>query len=353
MEKRSHYFLKPLKTFRDVRVILLLCRTRTPYLIRCYCVAMSEEDLPNASFEIEGKALKTTDAPHRSVPAVRLDPPPPERMVVFEYLEGVSFSEISRKKLPTFSWEMWFDQIAQSLAWLSHIAGAPIMHGDIAPGNVMLLSDDRPVLVDFSSARLLDGACPTPPTMFSGTVSYAAPECLTAAPCPESDLFSLAMTFLSVMSGVPGKRLTDKRIRRELRRIESPFQEKLFGCLSPDPKVRRKSVAASWTSLVYGAPIATRQDVHIAPVAALSSEQRSESTELTYRDTSIAATTTAVEDNERSQVPPIPSECRTNVRDETLPHTDALERCPFEVSTCPFLKAASALLSDKEISVLQ
>jgi len=104
---------------------------------------------------------------------------------------------------------MWFDRLVQSLAWLSHVAGAPVMHGDIAPDNVMFLPDDQPVLVDFSSARLLDGECPIPPTMFSGTVSYAAPECLTAAPCPESDLFSLAMTFLSVMSGVPGKRLTE------------------------------------------------------------------------------------------------------------------------------------------------
>ncbi len=345
--------MKPLTSFLDVRVISLLCRTRTPYLLRCYGVAMSEEDLPKASFDMEDNALKVTDTPILSMPAVRLDPPPAERMVVFEYLEGSTLSAISRRKLPISSWEMWFDRLVQSLAWLSHVAGAPVMHGDIAPDNVMFLPDDQPVLVDFSSARLLDGECPIPPTMFSGTVSYAAPECLTAAPCPESDLFSLGMTFLSVMSGVPGKRLTEKRIRRELRRIESPFQEKLRGCLSPDPKVRRASVDASWTSLVYGMPVVTRSDVHVVPVAVTRTEQMSVIDKPTDRDISNAATTTAIEDDKTPFRSHIPSKCRKSVRDEVRSQAVTVRDCPFEKSKCPFLKAASELLSYEEISMLQ
>ena len=158
--------MKPLTSFLDVRVISLLCRTRTPYLLRCYGVAMSEEDLPKASFDMEDNALKVTDAPILSMPAVRLDPPPAERMVVFEYLEGSTLSAISRRKLPISSWEMWFDRLVQSLR-LSHV---PVRRHawNIAPDNVMFLPDDQPVLVDFSSARLLDGECPIPPTMFSG-----------------------------------------------------------------------------------------------------------------------------------------------------------------------------------------
>lgn len=344
--------MKPMTTFQDVRVISLLCRTRTPHLLRCYGVAMPEEDLSDTSFDVEDKVPKATDAPILTIPAVRLDPPPAERMVVFEYIEGIPLFEISRKKLPISSWEMWFDRLAKSLAWLSHIADAPVMHGDIAPDNVMLI-DDQPVLVDFSSARLLDGACPTPSTMFSGTVSYAAPECLTAAPCPESDLFSLAMTFLSVMSGVPGKRLTEKRIRRELRRVESPFREKLCGCLSPDPKVRRASVDASWTSLVYGVPITTRSDAHVVPVAATGTEQRSVIGELMDRDTSSAATTTAIKNGQTPYGSHIPSKCRKSVREEVPPKASAVRDCPFEKSRCPFLKAASELLSCEEISMLQ
>ncbi|NLZ66069.1 MAG: hypothetical protein GX910_00185 [Clostridiaceae bacterium] len=341
MEKRPPYFLKPLNKFLDVRIIPLLWRTRTPHLLRCYGIAMPEEDFSDASYKATETAYKASDPSSFFVPVLELDSPPSERMVVFEYLQGVSFSEMPRNVLSATCWETWFDRLAQSLAWLSHIAGAPVMHGDIAPSNIMLLSDDQPVLVDFSSARLLDGLCPTPPTTFSGTLSYAAPEYLTATPCPESDLFSLAMTFLSVISGVPGKRLTEKRIQRELRGIESPLQAKLRSCLSADPQMRRTAVGSSWTLLVYDTFSTTKSDDGLTSVSLSQGNILND----------CAAKTTG--DGKLIHEPADQSECVKIVHDDVYSRTDASRRCPFEASTCPFIEAASTLLSCNKASMLQ
>ena len=195
MEKRPPYFLKPLNKFLDVRIIPLLWRTRTPHLLRCYGIAMPEEDFSDASYKATETAYKASDPSSFFVPVLELDSPPSERMVVFEYLQGVSFSEMPRNALSATCWETWFDRLAQSLAWLSHIAGAPVMHGDIAPSNIMLLSDDQPVLVDFSS-RVFWTACVRLRRRHFPAPLLCGSEYLTATPCPESDLFSLAMTFL-------------------------------------------------------------------------------------------------------------------------------------------------------------
>jgi transcriptional regulator with GAF, ATPase, and Fis domain len=96
-----------------------------------------------------------------------------------------------------------FTRAAQELAGaLAYMHGRGVVHGDVSPANVRLAGEGegaRAVLIDFGLAgppRPGDGrAC--------GTLGYAAPEALTGARTPASDLFALGATLYETWSGAP------------------------------------------------------------------------------------------------------------------------------------------------------
>lgn len=89
-------------------------------------------------------------------------------------------------------------QLAEAVAVL-HDAG--IVHGDLAPENVLLRADDPPVLVDFSSASWAEEAVPQDSP---GTVGFSCPVRFAAgarAACAQ-DVWSLAALCYSACVGV-------------------------------------------------------------------------------------------------------------------------------------------------------
>ncbi len=97
-----------------------------------------------------------------------------------------------------------FAQVAVDLTTaLAHLHARGIMHGDVSPGNVRLAQDAgtawRAVLIDFGLAGppLAGGAGAR------GTLGYAAPEALTGARTPATDLFGLGATLFELWSGAP------------------------------------------------------------------------------------------------------------------------------------------------------
>jgi transcriptional regulator with GAF, ATPase, and Fis domain/Tfp pilus assembly protein PilF len=97
-----------------------------------------------------------------------------------------------------------FARVALDLASaLAHLHARGIVHGDVCPANVRMSSADpaapRAVLIDFGLAgpsRAGDGGA-------RGTLGYAAPEALTGARTPASDLFGLGATLFEAWSGAP------------------------------------------------------------------------------------------------------------------------------------------------------
>jgi transcriptional regulator with GAF, ATPase, and Fis domain/Tfp pilus assembly protein PilF len=84
---------------------------------------------------------------------------------------------------------------------LAHLHARGIVHGDVCPANVRMSAVDggppRAVLIDFGLAGPAlpgDGAA-------RGTLGYAAPEALTGARTPASDLFGLGATLFEAWSG--------------------------------------------------------------------------------------------------------------------------------------------------------
>lgn len=72
---------------------------------------------------------------------------------------------------------------------LAELAASGVVHGDLAPGNVLFTTDGRPVLGDLSAAWLVDDGWPE---TLVGTTGFIAPEVLAGRPpTPASDIWAL------------------------------------------------------------------------------------------------------------------------------------------------------------------
>jgi len=86
---------------------------------------------------------------------------------------------------------------------LSAAHGAGMVHRDVKPDNILFTSFGEPQLGDFGIARVV-GAAPTVSGDITATILYAAPEVLEGRPpSPSSDLYSLAATIVTALSGRP------------------------------------------------------------------------------------------------------------------------------------------------------
>jgi len=72
---------------------------------------------------------------------------------------------------------------------LAELAEAGVVHGDVAPANVLFTTEGRPVLADLSAAWLVDDGWPK---TIVGTTGFIAPEVIAGRPpTPASDVWSL------------------------------------------------------------------------------------------------------------------------------------------------------------------
>ena len=79
-----------------------------------------------------------------------------------------------------------------------------VVHGDIAPGNVLITDDGDAVLTDFGVARAIwSDATVTAGALVAGTPAYLAPEVARGEErTPASDVFSLGATLFAAAEGV-------------------------------------------------------------------------------------------------------------------------------------------------------
>src|SRR3981081_2726684 len=124
--------------------------------------------------------------------------------MIVEYVSGGSLADrLSKGVLDQHTALNFLRGIAAGLDY-AHING--VVHRDVKPANVLLTSEDIPVLADFGLAKLMQGSSLKSMTgVTTGTPAYMAPEQVTGSHVgPAADRSSLAaLASAGLRGGVP------------------------------------------------------------------------------------------------------------------------------------------------------
>lgn len=234
--------LKPVHQWADPRIARLLYGVRSPYLPRCFGLTSAESldcgDQQNGRMAVFVERDRSEES-SEPLPFLECRPSPCTASIVFEWIDGRTMREIDRREMSSTLLEKWFDDVLDGLMWLGQCAGKPLAHLDISPDNIVISDSGDALLIDFAGARILDGRAAVPETSRVFKEGYAAPEIFLGELLPESDLYALAKTILSVWSGEPASTLTHASAKGSLRKLDASFSERLRCCLSDDPLIRR------------------------------------------------------------------------------------------------------------------
>ncbi|MEM9948813.1 MAG: serine/threonine-protein kinase [Cyanobacteria bacterium P01_D01_bin.36] len=156
---------------------------------------------------------------HPQIPKFRATFEEEERLfLVQDYVEGPTFHEVlnqRRQQGKAFSESEIQLFLTQILPVLAHIHAKGIIHRDISPDNIILRQQDRlPVLIDFGVVKevvtrmQLEGSSSQATTV--GKAGYAPSEQMqTGRAYPSSDLYSLAVTAIVLLTGREPQSLFD------------------------------------------------------------------------------------------------------------------------------------------------
>jgi serine/threonine protein kinase len=128
----------------------------------------------------------------------------------------------------------------QLLEALEAVHGVSVVHNDIKPDNILFKDDGTIRLIDFGIAKSLDGENRNfrSGTM-AGTRGYMAPELIEGyPPTVQSDLYSVGVVLVQMLSGRVFSSLREAEEAREIPPVFLPF---LNGCLAPDERDRYPS----------------------------------------------------------------------------------------------------------------
>ena len=126
---------------------------------------------------------------------------PSLQYIVMEYIDGISLKDyIEQQRVVRVKEAVHFT--TQILRALMHAHSKGIVHRDIKPQNIMLLSNGRIKVTDFGIARLTNSQTSTITDKAIGSVHYIAPEqARGAATDARADLYSVGVMLYEMLTG--------------------------------------------------------------------------------------------------------------------------------------------------------
>lgn len=183
-----------------------------PIQVGAYAVDKSKE-----LFQREAAILYQIQ--HPQIPQFRATFEENQRLfLVQDYVEGKTYRTLLNERKAqglAFSEAEVMQLIQQLLPVLAHIHSKGIIHRDIAPDNIILRQQDQlPVLIDFGVVKEIVTRVQSPETVTHATtvgkLGYAPSEQMqTGRAYPNSDLYSLAVTAIVLLTGREPSELYD------------------------------------------------------------------------------------------------------------------------------------------------
>jgi len=172
--------------------------------------------------------------------------------IVTRFVSGPTLEEMIRGRGPLSG--QGLRRLAHGMAEaLAAIHAAGVVHRDLKPGNVML-TDDRPIVIDFGIAQTGDATRLTQTGLVMGTPGYLAPEVIEGQPSsPASDVHSWGSTMAFAATGhLPFGGGSYETIfyriisgRADLTGVPAPLVPLITAALARDPSHRP---SAGWLS---------------------------------------------------------------------------------------------------------
>ena len=163
-----------------------------------------EQQLARDNFVREAELLANLATPgHANIPEI-YEYLADSACLVLKYIAGRDLGELSGALRPTKAIEYVRD-ICSALEYM-HSRVPPVLHRDIKPANLLLANNGQVWLIDFGlsrSAPLQPAAQGTPAgaSLVLGTLGYTPPEQWQGAAVAESDIYALAATLHTLLTG--------------------------------------------------------------------------------------------------------------------------------------------------------
>jgi serine/threonine protein kinase len=242
-------------------------------------------------FTQEASALEQLDHPNIPKLLAYFVTPDARQYLVQEFIDGQNLKD-ELAAHGNFSALQIRELLTATLSTLEYIHQLGFIHRDIKPENIIRRADNRQLyLVDFGAAKLAALDRPQLQGTTIGTPEFMAPEQGWGRSFPSSDLYSLGVTCLNLLTGISPFSLFDDNLGEWIWRdnLSTPIEPQLATVIDkliqPKPIDRYQTVQAAIDALqVINPPINLPQSIASTPAVSLPSPITSPQQSSSYLD---------------------------------------------------------------------
>lgn len=260
--------------------------TRMPSRRKCVIKQLKPDDTTNTAptsdwfkerFQREAATLEELGQNNRQIPQLYDYFSEGENFfLVQEWIEGITLSQKHQQE-GNLSEAQVEKILRELLPVLDYIHGQGIIHRDIKPDNIILrVSDGKPVLIDFGIVKDVNNINSGNQTVPLGTPGYMASEQAAGHPVPSSDLYSLGLTAIFLLTGKTPQALTSDPNTGEIlwRRDTPSLHSNLAAVIDRAVRFHPRDRFTSAQEMLTGLPVSSQPTVSVNQSTTTTSPRR-------------------------------------------------------------------------------